>query len=100
MFNSNVGVLGSEGMKQELLGRDGILEAIEQAAPAQVMMKVLGGDPVKPNHPALQAAVVGIHILNVPDAIASRPVVARHKPPRCKAQVGRDAPVTGIAVGA
>ena len=82
MFSSDVDVLGSEGMKQELLGRHGILEAIEQAAPTEVVVRVLGGDPVKPNHPAFQAAVVGIHILNVPDAIASRPVVARHEPPR------------------
>lgn len=39
--------------------------ALQQAAPAEVVLQVLGGYPVKASHPLLEATVVGVDILNV-----------------------------------
>jgi hypothetical protein len=47
------------------------LETIQQAAPAEVVMQVLGGHPMKPCHPILQSTVVSIPVLDVPDTVTA-----------------------------
>jgi hypothetical protein len=46
-----------------------LLITLKHAAPAQIVRKVAGGDTVKASHPTLQAAVVGINVLNVESAL-------------------------------
>ena len=53
-------------MKQELLGGQGILEAVKEPAPAQVIRQVFGGDAVEASHPALEVGVVAVDALDVP----------------------------------
>lgn len=54
-----------------------LLIALKHAVPAQVVREVAGGDTVKASHPALQAAVAGINVLNVESALAYPFVRAR-----------------------
>ena len=64
-------------MKQELLRREGILEAVEQAPPAQIIGEVFGGDASEAGHPGLEAGVVAINTLHVPDTISALTMVSR-----------------------
>lgn len=41
----------------------------KEGAPSQVMSQVLGGHPMKADHPALQSAVVGVRVLDAEGAI-------------------------------
>jgi hypothetical protein len=38
---------------------------LQHAPPSQVVLQVLGGNPMKASHPLLEAAVVGVDVLNV-----------------------------------
>ena len=42
---------------------------LKEAAPAEIVLQVLSGDAVEASHPSLQAAVVGIDVLDVEDAV-------------------------------
>ena len=42
---------------------------LKEAAPAEIVLQVLSGDAVEVAHPSLQAAVVGIDVLDVEDAV-------------------------------
>lgn len=44
---------------------------LKHASPAQVVGQVLGGYTMKNSHPALQPAVVGVHVLDVKRPIDS-----------------------------
>ena len=46
------------------------LIALKHATQAQIVREVAGGDSVKASHPTLQAAVVGINVLNVESALS------------------------------
>lgn len=50
-------------MKQKLLWREAVLEAIKQASPSQIVRQVLGGDTVEARHPGLEVGVVSIDAL-------------------------------------
>lgn len=50
---------------QANLGRDRCFVAFEHAPPAQIVFQVLGGHAVKAVHPAFEATVVGIDVLDV-----------------------------------
>ena len=56
-------------MKQKLLGREVVLEAVKQAAPTQIIRQVFRGDAPEARHPGLEAGVVAVHALHVPDAV-------------------------------
>ena len=42
--------------------------AFQQAPPAEIIDEILGGNAMKPSDPALQSAVVGIHVLDMKSA--------------------------------
>jgi hypothetical protein len=50
---------------QEEWGCEGLGEAILAAAPSRTVGQMLGGDTVETSHSSLEAAVVGIDVLDV-----------------------------------
>ncbi len=65
-------------------------KCLDHTTPAQVVVQILGGHPMEPSHPFLQARMVGVGILDVvdagqhPDPLAQvdRPVGHAHLPGR------------------
>ena len=43
-------------------------KCLDHATPAQVVVQILGGHPMEPSHPFLQARMVGVRILDMVDA--------------------------------
>lgn len=85
-------------MKQELLRRKAVLEAVEQAPPAQIIGEVFGGDTPEAGHPGLEAGVVAVDTLYVPNAIAAVAMVGGNKGARRHAQRLGHGPVGRIAI--
>ena len=59
----------SESLGQAKLWRDRCFVAFEHAPPAQIILQVLGGYAVEAMHPAFEAAVVGIDVLDMEDTV-------------------------------
>ena len=87
-------------MKQELLGCEAVLEAVQQAAPAQVVGQVLGGHTTKTRHPGLQAGVITVDALNMLRPFAALAVMVRDKESGLHLQHLGHRSVAGIVVGA
>ena len=85
-------------MKQKLLRREAVLEAVKQAAPAQIIREVLGGDATETRHPGLQTGVVAVDALDMPDAVAALAMEGRDEGAGFHAQVLGDGPVGSVAV--
>lgn len=101
VFRLRVDILGSQGMKQDLLTGNGVLESVEQPTPTEVMVEVFGGDTVKTGHPAFEAAVVSVDVLHMPDAAAATMAVeARDETAHFNAEVRGHEAIAGLAIGA
>ena len=98
MFRLIVDVALLRGMKQGLPGGHRVLETVEQSTPTERVGEIFRGNPVESVHPALQATVGGVAVLDVPDAIAIRTIVAGPEMARFDTQVCGHDPVAGIAV--
>ena len=85
-------------MKQKLLGREIILEAVKESAPAQVICQVLRGNAPESCHPTLEAGVVAVDALDMPDAVSALAVEGRNEVTRFHFQFLRNRPAGGIAI--
>ena len=85
-------------MEEKLLWCEGVIEAVEQASPSQIVRQVLGSDTTEACHPSFEVGIVSIDALYMPDAIASLAVECRDKGTGFDLQLLGDGPVGGVAV--
>lgn len=86
-------------MKQKLLRREAVLEAVQEPAPAQVIGQVLGGDAPEAAQPSLEVGVVAIDALDVPDTIPALAVETGDERTGRHFQFLGDGTVGRIAIG-
>src|SRR3954454_13005407 len=55
----------SDGSEDKILGHDLLAQRLQSAAPAEVIRQVLGRDAMERTQPFLEAAVVGIDVVDV-----------------------------------
>ena len=63
------GALGA--FEEDFCGVDGFGEAFEHPPPPEVAWQISGGDAVERLHPCLEAAVIGVDVLDMEDAVSN-----------------------------